>query len=108
MHMPKGAGGNPAFDEFIEDLLMAARMLGGHWTNYRLRDQTWTGTLLETLRILEKYLPNNFFRPESLAVRLNTSERSSGITYEELVIVNSLDVSLIRCNCAIRDLDQHA
>ena len=66
MHVPKGAGGNPAFDEFIEDLLMAARMLGGHWTNYRLRDQTWTGTLLETLRILEKYLPNNFFPPGEL------------------------------------------
>jgi hypothetical protein len=66
MHVPKGAGGNPAFDEFIEDLLMAARMLGGHWTNYRLRDGTWTGSLLETLGILKKYLPKNFLPPGEL------------------------------------------
>jgi hypothetical protein len=61
MHFPKGASGNPAFDQFIEDLLMSARMSGGRWTNYKLRDGTWTGTLLETLGILKKYLPDEFF-----------------------------------------------
>src|SRR5262249_9023368 len=66
MRMPKGAGGNPAFDRFIEDLLMAARMLGGDWTNYRARDGVWKGTLLEALGILEKYLPEGFFPPGEL------------------------------------------
>jgi hypothetical protein len=66
IRVPKGAGGNPAFDQFIEDLLMAARMLGGHWTNYRLRDGTWKGTLLATLGILKRYLPEEFFPPGEL------------------------------------------
>jgi hypothetical protein len=61
MHVPKGAGGNWAFDNFIDDLVMAALMGGGSWTNYRARDDTWKGTLLEALGILEKYLPRNFF-----------------------------------------------
>jgi hypothetical protein len=61
MRVAKGAGGNPAFDQFIEDLLMAARMLGGDWTNYRSRDGIWKGTLLEALGILKKYLPKGFF-----------------------------------------------
>jgi hypothetical protein len=65
-HMPKGAGGNPAFDYFIEDLLMTARMLGGHWTNYRSIDGAWKGTLLDTLGILKKYLPEDFFPPGDL------------------------------------------
>jgi len=51
MHVPRGAGGNPAFDEFIEDLLMATRMLGGDWTNYRLRDETWTGTCRDSFSL---------------------------------------------------------
>jgi hypothetical protein len=64
MHVPKGAGGNPAFDSFIEDLLMAARMCGGgSWTNYRSADGTWTGTLLEALGILKQYLPQQRFFP---------------------------------------------
>jgi hypothetical protein len=66
MRVPKGAGGNPAFDRFIEDLLMAARMLGGDWTNYRSRDEIWKGTLLEALGILKKYLPKGFFPPGEL------------------------------------------
>jgi hypothetical protein len=61
MHVPKGAGGNWAVDNFINDLVMTARMLGGSWTNYKSRDDTWKGTLLEALGILEKYLPRNFF-----------------------------------------------
>jgi hypothetical protein len=63
MHVPKGAGGNWAFDNFINDLVMTARMQRGTWTNYRSRDDTWKGTLLEALGILEKYVPRNFFPP---------------------------------------------
>jgi hypothetical protein len=63
MHPPKGAGGNPAFDSFIEDLLMAGRMLGGSWSNSRSRDQIWKGTLLEALEILKEYLPRKGFLP---------------------------------------------
>jgi hypothetical protein len=61
VYVQKGAGGNPAFDRFIEQLLMTARMYRGSWTNYRSRDETWTGTLLDALGILEKYLPRKFF-----------------------------------------------
>ena len=60
---PRGAGGNPAFDMFIEDLLMIARMHGGSWTNYRSKDQSWAGTLLKALEILKKYLPHSGFFP---------------------------------------------
>jgi hypothetical protein len=63
MNMKKGAGGNPAFDCFIRSLVMAARMFGGKWTNYRQDDQTWCGTLLDALEILKKYLPQGFFPP---------------------------------------------
>jgi hypothetical protein len=63
MSSPRGAGGNPAFDMFIEQLLMTARMYGGSWTNYRLKDQTWTGTLPKALEILKKYLPQRRFFP---------------------------------------------
>jgi hypothetical protein len=66
MHLPKGAGGNPAFDRFIRNLLMGARMYGGSWTNYRSKDQTWKGTLLDALKILKKYLPPRFFPPGEL------------------------------------------
>ena len=66
MHLPKGAGGNPAFDFFIEELLKAAHARGGSWTNYRLRDGRWKGTLLEALAILKKYLPQQFFPPGEL------------------------------------------
>jgi hypothetical protein len=60
---PRGAGGNPAFDMFIEDLLMIARMHGKRWTNYRSEDGSWTGTLLQGLEILKKYLPQSGFFP---------------------------------------------
>jgi hypothetical protein len=40
---------------------MAVRMGGGSWTNYRARDGTWKGTLLEALGLLKKYLPEKFF-----------------------------------------------
>ena len=66
MRLPKGAGGNPAFDDFIENLLMAARSSGGRWTNYRSTDGTWKGTLLEALSVLKKYLPRKFFPPGEL------------------------------------------
>jgi hypothetical protein len=63
MHLPKGAGGNPAFDLFIQHLLTAAWMRRGCWTNYRSRDGTWKGTLLEALKILKQYLPRLEFFP---------------------------------------------
>jgi hypothetical protein len=52
---------NLAFNQFIEGLLMAAEQRRGHWTIYRAADQTWKGTLLEALTILQKYLPPRFF-----------------------------------------------
>ena len=61
MRVPKGAGGNYAVDQFIESLVMATRMSGGKLTVSRRGDQIWAGTLLKTLRLLEKYLPEKFF-----------------------------------------------
>jgi hypothetical protein len=58
---PKGAGGSPAFDIFVQSLLMAARQRKGVWTNFRKADQTWTGSLLKALEILKPYLPKGFF-----------------------------------------------
>ena len=55
---PKGAGGNLAFDLFIEGLQMAALMHGGNWTNYRSADGNWNGTFLKALNILKPYLPS--------------------------------------------------
>jgi len=60
---PRGAGGNPAFDMFIEQLLITTQMHGGHWTIYRSTDQRWAGNLLQGLKILEKYLPQMGFLP---------------------------------------------
>jgi hypothetical protein len=57
---PKGAGGNPAFDRFIESLEMQARQRNRKWTIYRSCDGTWSGTLLEAVRILKPYLPSGF------------------------------------------------
>jgi hypothetical protein len=58
---PKGAGGNLAFDWFIESLHMAAWQRGGRWTNYRSADGTWAGSLPKALKILKPYLPRGFF-----------------------------------------------
>jgi hypothetical protein len=63
IYPPRGAGGNPAFDKFIEQLLMTARMHGGSWTNYRSAAGSWEGTLLQALEILDKYLPKPRFFP---------------------------------------------
>jgi hypothetical protein len=64
---PRGAGGNPAFDRFIQQLLMGASMHGGRLSNFRSADQTWTGTLLKAVEILRKYLPRaQFFPPGEL------------------------------------------
>jgi hypothetical protein len=58
---PKGAGGNPAFDLFVQSLLMAARQRRGYWTNYRSAGGAWKGSLLSALEILRPYLPHRFF-----------------------------------------------
>src|SRR5262249_7457819 len=58
---PKGAGGNLAFNVFIESLYRVAWQQGGKWTNYKSAAGPWTGSLLEALEILEPYLPAGFF-----------------------------------------------
>jgi hypothetical protein len=58
---PKGVGGNPAFNLFIESMLMAVWQRRGDWTNYKSADGTWTGTLLEALKLLQRYLPSGLF-----------------------------------------------
>jgi hypothetical protein len=63
---PRAAGGNRAFDLFVESLEMVARMHGGRWTNYRSADGVWTGSLLKALDILKPYLPEKLFPPVEL------------------------------------------
>jgi hypothetical protein len=46
---PKGARGSPAFNSFIEHLLMEALQHQGEGTNYRSADGTWQGSLLKAL-----------------------------------------------------------
>jgi hypothetical protein len=58
---PKAAAGVSAFELFAEDLLIAAWQQRGDWTVYRSADSTWTGTFLQALVILRKYLPERFF-----------------------------------------------
>jgi hypothetical protein len=61
---PKGAGGNFAFDLFIEHLQMAARQRRGRWTISLAPDKNiWSGSLLKGLDILKPYLPTRFFPP---------------------------------------------
>jgi hypothetical protein len=63
---PMGAGGNPAFDEFVKNLYEAARKSGGRWTLSRdpiAPRPKWTGTLSEGLEILRPYLPPEKFFP---------------------------------------------
>ena len=54
---PKGAGGNLAFDLFIQGLHMAALMHGGKWTISRSVDGSWKGTFLDAVNSLKPYLP---------------------------------------------------
>jgi hypothetical protein len=58
---PKGAGGNAAFDMFVEMLLKAAWQRRGDWTNYKSVGGKWAGSLLDALEILKPYLPKGFF-----------------------------------------------
>jgi hypothetical protein len=86
IYSPRGTGGNPAFDMCIQQLLMAARMRRGSWTNFRLKDQTWTGTLLEALEILKKYLPR-FFPPGELGraidhIRNKLGKHVAGLSHD--------------------------
>ena len=58
IYSPRGAGGNPAFDKFIQQLLMTARLHGGGDLKvYRKVDGEWGGSLMDALRTLERYLP---------------------------------------------------
>jgi hypothetical protein len=58
---PKGASGTPAFNPFIEALLIAAWQRGGKWKLYKSANRAWTGSLLEAVQLLRPYLPNRFF-----------------------------------------------
>ena len=62
-----GAGGNVAFNWFIDSVYMAAWQNGGHWTNYRGASgrggSQWNGTLLRAMAILRPYLPAPGFFP---------------------------------------------
>jgi hypothetical protein len=58
---PKPLTATSAFDLFVESLLMAAWQQRGDWTVYRSADGTWTGTILDAITILKKYLPQQFF-----------------------------------------------
>jgi hypothetical protein len=58
---PKGAGGNRAFNLFVQSLIMAAWQHGGDWTNSRSAEGIWEGSLLKALEILKPYLPGRFF-----------------------------------------------
>jgi len=74
---PKGAGGNAAFNLFVELLLNAAWQMRGDWTNYKSANGEWTGSLLEALEILEPYLPKDFFPSAELGDQSNISRTVS-------------------------------
>lgn len=59
---PKGAGGNRAFDLFVQHLWIAAFVRGGRLSTHRVADGTWKGTMLDALQLLEPYLPTAFSR----------------------------------------------
>jgi hypothetical protein len=64
---PHGVGGNPRFDEFVRELLNAARNSGGRLTltrNPYADRPSWTGTLIKAVKILEPYLPRTGFFPD--------------------------------------------
>jgi hypothetical protein len=63
---PRGAGGNRAFDLFVEQLAIAAIVRGGRWSAYRLANGKWKGPILEALHLLKPYLPHRFFPPGEL------------------------------------------
>ncbi len=58
-----GAGGNYAFNIFVQQLYLNAWIGGGSFTNSRKKDQQqWSGSLTDALEILRPYLPK-FFPP---------------------------------------------
>jgi hypothetical protein len=61
-----GAGGNYAFNIFVQQLYLTAWTSGGRFTNARNKDpQQWSGSLVEVLEILRPYLPS-FFPPAEI------------------------------------------
>jgi hypothetical protein len=61
------AGGNPAFNGFIECLYMAARQRGGELPVYKdPKSAAYKGNLLSALEILKPYLPVGFYPPGDL------------------------------------------
>jgi hypothetical protein len=71
---PKGTRGNVRFDLFIDQLLCEVRSMGGKkLTIYKSEaaEEGWDGTLLKAIRLLEPYLPPQFFPTSALGRVLN-------------------------------------
>jgi len=54
-----------AFDAFVDQLIINTWTVRGKWTVYQ-SGNTWRGTLVEALAILQKYLPPEFLPPGEL------------------------------------------
>lgn len=54
---PKGAAGSRAFPIFVETLWPYGRS----WTNYQAAAGPFQGSFVDALKIMEPYLPKNFF-----------------------------------------------
>jgi hypothetical protein len=57
---PAGAGGNYAFNMFVRQLYLNAKIDGGKFTNARASDELWSGSFIEAVEILRPYLPSFF------------------------------------------------
>jgi hypothetical protein len=64
---PRGAGGNPAFDNFVKRLYEIVPQAGGRpWThNPKSHGDGWSGTLMQALELLRPYLPESGFFPKA-------------------------------------------
>ena len=72
----------------IEQLLIIAWLNGGRWTNYRSKDQRWTGTLLKVLEILKDICRNRaFFHRERSGVQLTISKIKLAYTHSSAIKV---------------------
>jgi hypothetical protein len=67
---PKGAGGNRAFNTFVNSLDQIADANGGKWTlssdPVAHPKERWTGTLMDAMEILRPHLPEGFFPDANL------------------------------------------
>jgi hypothetical protein len=70
---------NYALDQLVSGLYLAAQIRGGYWTVSRATNGRLRGGLLDALKILKKYLPNEMF-PDG---RING--RSIEYSYEKIL-----------------------